>query len=252
MKKRRIGIVLLLVAFILCYAGETWALKAEEVAFLSGTTYYEKVHKAINEAKDSIYISMYLFKKYGEDPRHEVNALLNDLIKAKKRGVEIKVLLDQTMKDADGASSNKETYQVLLENKIETEFAPEDRVFHAKLVIIDEHIIFVGSHNWSRAALGGYNNEYSVMVKSREVAREFLKDIDSLGIVKTKIAPEKPIPKEVKRIEPAKAYLQMAENYYQNRMYEKALEEYQKIITEFPESKEATIARERIREIKAR
>ena len=59
---------------------------------------------------------------------------------------------------------------------------------------------------------------------------------------------------DVSRIKEASAqeYLQMAENYYLNRMYEEALREYQKIITEFPKSKEANIAKERIKEIKAK
>ena len=224
--KRKITVLCLLVAVTLSWSIPTRAIyETDEVAFLPAGTYYHAVHKAINESKESIYIAMYLFKKHGESPDHLVNILLDDLIKAKERGVKIKVTLDQTIKGFDKQPLNNETYQALLENGIEVKYAPSDKVFHLKLVVIDGEITFVGSHNWTLAALGEHNNEFSVMIKSPKVAQSFISQIEGTQVSLIQPTLRELAPKKVQAIEASQAHLQAGCNYYNNKMYSDAIRE---------------------------
>jgi phosphatidylserine/phosphatidylglycerophosphate/cardiolipin synthase-like enzyme len=45
----------------------------------------------------------------------------------------------------------------------------ESTTDHMKLVIIDDEIVYVGSHNWSESSLY-YNTETSVKIVSEQVA----------------------------------------------------------------------------------
>jgi phosphatidylserine/phosphatidylglycerophosphate/cardiolipin synthase-like enzyme len=64
---------------------------------LVGKEYFTTLHKALEEAKDSIYVAMYIISlPSGEDRNNPVSVLVEDLIKAKKRGIYVKVVLDDT------------------------------------------------------------------------------------------------------------------------------------------------------------
>lgn len=226
MVKRKITVLCLLVAVTLSWSIPTRAIyETDEVVFLPAGTYYHAVHKAINESKESVYIAMYLFKKHGEDPNHLVNILIEDLKKAKKRGVRIKVILDQTIKGFDGQSLNNDAYQVLLENGVEVKYAPSNKVFHTKLVVVDEKITFVGSHNWTLAALGEYNNEFSVMINSPKVAQSFISQIKGTPVSLIQPTMRELAPAKVQAIEASRVHLQTGCNYYNNKMYFDAIRE---------------------------
>lgn len=254
MKRALILALILLLSFSFSYQAKgKVTTKVDDLIFLcNGTEYYRETRRALKEANDSILVVMYLFKKYGELSSHPVNVLIKDLIQAKARGVKVKVILDESRRFTEtGEIINQLAYEVLKKEGIDVSYDSPEQITHTKLVVVDEYITILGSHNWSAMAIKA-NNESSVLIKSHKVAREYLKSYWPGYVFKKKIP--RPTFQDVSTMKErsAQAYLQMAENYYLNRMCEQALREYQKIITEFPESKEATIARERIKEIKTR
>ncbi len=251
--KRVLILALILSISLSLQAGGKVTTKVDGLIFLcDGLNYYRKTRKAIEGAEDSILVVMYLFKKHGELSHHPVNVFIKKLIEAKERGVKVKVILDESRLFTETQKPiNQLAYEALKKGGVDVSYDSPDQITHTKLVVMDEYITILGSHNWSLMAMQE-NNESSVLIKSRKVAREYLKAYWPDYVSKKKIS--RPTFQDVSTIKggSAQAYLQIAENYYRNRMYEKALEEYQKIIKEFPESKEATVARKRIREIKAK
>ncbi len=222
--------------------------KVDDLSFLPRNDYYVSVHKAVKEAKESIYIAMYIMR-YHNIAHHPADALIKELIAAHKRGVKVKVILDEFAKQTREGKKEpmcRPAYEVLKENGVDVRFDSPEVLSHTKLVVIDEYLTFVGSANWSISAFK-FNNESSVLIKSKKVARELLESVFPDYVARTKAVKLSSL-KEVS----SQGRLQMAENYYLNRMYGQALREYQKIITEFPKSKEANIAKERIKEIKAK
>lgn len=149
-----------------------------KIAILSNKNYYASLVQEIERAKTSIYISMYLFKMT-KNPKNPIAIIVNELIKARKRGVIVKVLLEKSGFNQTLNIENQRVAQKLRQNKISVCFDSPKTQTHTKIIIIDSLISFVGSHNLSASALI-WNNELSVLVKSKPIAKKILKSLKSI------------------------------------------------------------------------
>jgi len=141
---------------------------------LFGRDYYDALHYFINRAEDSVLVAMYFIIITPDDSANPINQLVNDLIKAKKRGVKVKVILEDSK-----LKESRLAYRVLRENNIPVYFDRPGRLLHLKGIVIDEKIIFLGSANWSRAALFD-NFEASYFDDSPQEVRAFKEYIDGI------------------------------------------------------------------------
>jgi phosphatidylserine/phosphatidylglycerophosphate/cardiolipin synthase-like enzyme len=71
-------------------------------------------------------------------------------------------------------SENLEAFDYLRENDIVVSLNTKDDTNHLKLIVIDEKIVFIGSHNWSESSLY-YYNEVSVKIINQEIG-EIIRD----------------------------------------------------------------------------
>ena len=132
----------------------------------SGTT--------IRSAKKSIYVAIFVISK-GKDENDPVNVLLRELVAAVRRGVDVKVVVENPRSPTGKLyEKNAEALKFLEEGGVETAFDQPRRELHDKFVLIDEDTVFIGNHNWSKASLK-LNREVSVMVKSSPADPDFLK-----------------------------------------------------------------------------
>ncbi len=157
---------------------------------LSGDKYFPKVKEALANAKSSIYMMMYLVNFNEKSKKSSVNQLVDELINANKRGVKVKVILDQNINYSNLGKGNGEwerdtknepLFLYLKKNGIEVYY---DNLFiatHGKVIIIDEEAVILGSANWTMSSLKR-NWEGSCLIRSKEVAKEFLKDFASISI----------------------------------------------------------------------
>ncbi len=137
--------------------------------------YYGELIKWLPRANSSVYVIMFVMKYDPKDPGDPVNTLLDILINLSKRGVDIKIVVDDETK-----RSYPETISYLLQHNISVKLDESSaRTTHTKLVIIDKKIVFLGSHNWTQSALTR-NHEVSVMVIDRNVAENLYRYFDSI------------------------------------------------------------------------
>jgi len=141
------------------------------VVVLKNREYYPALTKAIGEAQKEILMSFFLFKT-GVNKKNYPDRIASHLIRAAKRGVIVKVILEQTGgRDGKLDEENAATGRLLQNAGINVYFDAPRKTTHTKLVVIDRNIVFSGSHNLTQAALK-YNNEISVMFVSRDSAEE--------------------------------------------------------------------------------
>ena len=133
-------------------------------------------------------MAMYLISSISDQPNSQPNQLLNALIRAKDRGVQVKVILDQNInfeaestEEALYKNKNQQAYDVLKKNNVPVFFDTSETYTHSKVLIIDNETVIVGSTNWSKAALTR-NNEASVLIRSKEFADDFLNDLNKIKI----------------------------------------------------------------------
>jgi cardiolipin synthase len=148
------------------------AAPAENTELLCSEKYFEKVHSFFNHASKSIVVVMYSFRYYPEYPASFSNILLQDLINAKKRGVDVIVLLDISENFSEETTrENKNTGKILSKNGVKVYYDNVKKLMHAKTIVIDSMYTIIGSHNWTYSALSK-NNEISVLINSEELAKE--------------------------------------------------------------------------------
>ena len=91
MKFSKIKNILLL--FPICFAVLFLPINAS-ADVLFGKAYYQALHKYLTQSKTSITMAMYFIIINPADKTDPVNELVDDLVAAKNRGVEVKVILE--------------------------------------------------------------------------------------------------------------------------------------------------------------
>jgi len=182
MRKKRYLILaaLLVLAAIIgyCLGTISWECPAcsyseEKVIPLVNENYYPALMSEIENAQTSIDIVLYEFKWY--DNNNSVVQLRDLLAKRAKEGIKIRIILDQSKwygQITDLSKENKKTGEYLAEKGISVKFDSEKITTHDKLVIIDDSVVLIGSHNWGSSALTK-NNEASVLIRGSEIAEYY-------------------------------------------------------------------------------
>lgn len=147
-----------------------FSLRPGEVAVLTDDAYFPLLLQHIAEARQRIELAMFLFKMT-ESPNNRPAQLAQALIDARRRGVQVAVLLEKSGYDEELNRENEKVAQLLRKNRIDVRFDTPGTTTHAKLVVIDNRYVFLGSHNLTQAALK-HNHEVSLLLDNTALARE--------------------------------------------------------------------------------
>jgi phosphatidylserine/phosphatidylglycerophosphate/cardiolipin synthase-like enzyme len=135
--------------------------------------HYDALSGLITGAKKRIRVLMYGMKYYtgrnAEDSK--TNRLIEGLVAARRRGVDVKVILDRSDYNKILNKINTATREYLEEGSVKVRFDPEDTTTHAKVVIADDQVM-IGSANWGFLAME-VRNESSLIVSIPEVVAFF-------------------------------------------------------------------------------
>ncbi|MFQ5834850.1 MAG: phospholipase D-like domain-containing protein [bacterium] len=169
--RKKLKFLYLAIIFIIFFRVPVFALPAQNVEIVTDREYFQVVHRTLREASHSIQLMMYTIGYYKKYPESPSNILIRDLIEAKQRGVEVKVILDISDWNQKVTRRNENTGRILSKNGVDVGYDPLPIDTHAKLVIIDGMITILGSTNWTYYSLDR-NNEVSLLIKSKEVAQK--------------------------------------------------------------------------------
>jgi phosphatidylserine/phosphatidylglycerophosphate/cardiolipin synthase-like enzyme len=150
------------------YAGASFKTTT---TLLRNQEYAEALLQRIGNARESILCSFYLFK-ITETRNNQPARIAKELVKARKRGVAVTVILENSGKERDPLNAdNRQTASLLARGGVKIIFDSPRVTTHNKVVVIDNRYIYLGSHNLTQGALR-YNNELSVLIDSPEMATE--------------------------------------------------------------------------------
>jgi phosphatidylserine/phosphatidylglycerophosphate/cardiolipin synthase-like enzyme len=130
--------------------------------------YFPEVSSLLSSARESIHVVMFS-ANYQTSPQYRdgsTNKLLQQLVAAHNRGVDVKIVMD------DWPEGNEKAFKYLEENNVKVKLISRDGTVHAKLIIVDGKTVMVGSTNWSHHSLDK-NNEANVLINDERVARGF-------------------------------------------------------------------------------
>jgi len=160
-----------------------------EVTDISGAKYFPTVKEAISKAQESISVVMFTIESSLSKLESRPNQLINALIEAKKRGIDVEVVLDQNVDfvqrrhvgDWETKIKSTRAYKRLKEAGIKVYYDEPARYTHAKCIIIDKKIVILGSTNWTESSFDN-NIETSVLINSQELAEEILAYLKTIKI----------------------------------------------------------------------
>lgn len=167
-----------------CVASQAGPLSAREnlpaqVTLLRNSDYAPALMAGIREARKSIVVTMFLFKMT-DSPGNLPRKVAEELVRARGRGVEVTVLLEQNDRPGDSLNDeNRATAQLLKRGGVKVFFDTPRVTTHVKAVVIDGRWVYLGSHNMTQSALR-HNNELSLRIDSRELAAEITGFLDRL------------------------------------------------------------------------
>ena len=151
-----------------CFAGE---FHPAQVRNISDREYEQAVIELIDNAKESVVLGMYYISTQLET-NNPVKLLLNDLIEAKKRGVQVKIYLNTKFPDVSYEElTGDDEFKRLEDAGCEVYFIPQGRRLHDKVVIVDRRYVIDGSMNWSIIALRN-NFESATLIDSPGLSEE--------------------------------------------------------------------------------
>jgi phosphatidylserine/phosphatidylglycerophosphate/cardiolipin synthase-like enzyme len=160
-------------------------LPAEDVQLVMDAQYFQVAKTMIQEAKHSIQVMMFEMGYYDRNPNTPSNLLIRELINAKKRGVKVEVLLEVREGEDRTAKRNRHTGKILSDGGIEVIYDSLFKTTHAKCMVVDGKLTLLGSTNWTYYALTS-NNEASVLIRSKEVAKAFVDYFNQVKVTGSK------------------------------------------------------------------
>ena len=104
-------------------------------------------------ARRSIHVVMYRLSVYPNYPGSLANELVDALVKAAGRGLDVRILMDDCSYYAESAEANLAAAITLYQRGVAVRFDAPEQTTHAKLVLIDGESVVLGSTNWNYYAL---------------------------------------------------------------------------------------------------
>lgn len=148
--------------------------------FLRDSFYRHFTLKLLKESKKNIRLVMFFFT-FEDEKKHATDKHMEEIINAKKRGVDIKIILDH-QEEGDPKPTklaNKNAYEYLTKNKIPVTFDSEQRATHTKLLLIDDSHVVLGSHNWTGGSFFVYKDS-SMYINSKKISDVYYSHFDNL------------------------------------------------------------------------
>jgi phospholipase D len=123
----------------------------------------EEIVGAIDAARTTVLVQAY----YLTSP-----PILHALAVAKKRGVDVRAILDKSQDRRESARSRYTGATYLANAGVPVWIDDAPAIAHNKIIVIDAHLVITGSFNFTKSA-DTRNAENVVMIESAEVAKCF-------------------------------------------------------------------------------
>jgi len=136
-------------------------MEIKTITIAIGRDFPKKVIPLIKQAKKSIDIIVYDWYWYANEIGEQIQIFNNAIINAHKKGIAVNVVV-----------KDRKIYEVLKREQIKVKRIKSSKTLHTKLMIIDNRITIIGSHNYTKAAFN-INYEASVIIDNETIAQSF-------------------------------------------------------------------------------
>lgn len=131
-----------------------------QVTTLIAKEFVDGVVPLIDGAREAISILVFDWRWYPDALGTDISRLNQAIASAVRRGVKVQSI-----------TNNRKVPEILKARGIDARFLIQDKLMHAKIMLIDSNISIVGSHNYTNSGVS-LNHEVSLAIDSTEVNQE--------------------------------------------------------------------------------
>ena len=139
--------------------------------------FLSRVPAMMENAQFSIKVIQFVMQLKGKSAKMSSRELGIKLAAKLRDGVRVQVLLNSAGGGWRAPALNRQAAKWLKERRVEVRTPGPERTFHAKMIIIDNQIAIVGSHNWTPYALDR-NFEVSMIVRDSACVGKLTRHFD--------------------------------------------------------------------------
>lgn len=139
----------------------------------------KKMHENVEASTQSIYISALSMQAPAHKSITPHSKYMRAIAAACARGVRVCVWLAKPRPDIPATHANTGARQWLMAQGIECRFCDDGKLLHAKTMVIDGLLLWIGSGNMTAAA-AHHNHEAYLCVSDTSAARRWLDKLHSL------------------------------------------------------------------------
>jgi len=141
------------------------------IEVLVDNEYITRATEIISQAKSEILLSTFKIQS-GTNKRTQILREMVDLLVEKlKQGVRVLLLINWKESRKGVPKTNEPVANLLRASGADVRYLKQGRCCHAKILLVDNSKVILGSHNWSAASLQE-NFEISLFIESAELARK--------------------------------------------------------------------------------
>ncbi|MEY3787965.1 MAG: hypothetical protein RIQ94_379 [Pseudomonadota bacterium] len=140
------------------------------IILLSGDDWAKWFVTEVNQAKNSIHLSIYMISDHWRSPELGNLDLVKTLADAGRRGLNCRCIIDQPHVVNRRIKFNTKAARKLIESGWKVRVMPTTRTLHEKVLVLDDRLCVIGSHNISKASAIS-NFETSLAVYSEALAK---------------------------------------------------------------------------------
>lgn len=127
----------------------------------------------VSQARESIHVVMYRISYYPQYQNGVTNNILDALIAAAGRGLDVRVYMDDCAFYKSEKEANLQAARYLSDHGVDVRMDDPSIVTHAKLVIIDQRTVILGSTNWNYYSLAQNNETDIAFIDFSDVATPY-------------------------------------------------------------------------------
>lgn len=142
-----------------------------QLAIITGDDWAPWVSDAIRQATASLHLCYYMVSPYWRGPSGMSIDLMKILGEAPQRGLTCRLIIDQPNVAFTTRPFNARAGEKLVRAGWKVRVMPDKRTLHEKIMIIDETLSLVGSHNISKASATS-NYDTSLAIRSPALAAQ--------------------------------------------------------------------------------
>ena len=133
-----------------------------------GFEFPKKVIPIINEAKQTIKIIVFDWRWYPNNVGSSCQLFNHAIISAALRNVTVYAM-----------TNIHDVIRILRLNKVSAKKPLSKKLLHSKLMIVDDKVVIIGSHNYTQSAFT-MNQEISVILRGKDNLGRFISYFDSV------------------------------------------------------------------------